>query len=140
MDNIVFLSLFFNVLILILLFVVYRKTGSSNQTEQLLGIKLQLDQLRNDIYRQQEGLRSELNRNMQETMNNFGSIILKTFAHLTLPARIPVLGVKAIERVCKNFCRAGFACSTRSIKQICVRMPAGISTGCRKRRNCGGES
>ena len=78
MDNIVFLSLFFNVLILILLFVVYRKTGSSNQTEQLLGIKLQLDQLRNDIYRQQEGLRSELNRNMQETMNNFGSIILKT--------------------------------------------------------------
>lgn len=78
MDNIVFLNLFFNVLILILLFVVYRKTGSSNQTEQLLGIKLQLDQLRNDIYRQQEGLRSELNRNMQETMNNFGSIILKT--------------------------------------------------------------
>ncbi len=78
MDNIVFLSLFLNVLILILLFVVYRKTGSSNQTEQLLGIKLQLDQLRNDIYRQQEGLRSELNRNMQETMNNFGDIILKT--------------------------------------------------------------
>ena len=78
MDNIVFLSLFFNVLILILLFVLYRKTASSNQSEQLLGIKLQLDQLRNDLYRQQEGLRSELNRNMQETMNNFGSIILKT--------------------------------------------------------------
>ena len=34
--------------------------------------------MRKDIYRQQEGLRSELNRNMQETMNNFGSIILKT--------------------------------------------------------------
>lgn len=78
MDNIVFLSLFFNALILILLFVLYRKTASSNQSEQLLGIKLQLDQLRNDLYRQQEGLRSELNRNMQETMNNFGSIILKT--------------------------------------------------------------
>lgn len=78
MDNIVFLSLFFNVLILILLFVLYRKSASSNQSEQLLGIKLQLDQLRNDVYRQQEGLRSELNRNMQETMNNFGSIILKT--------------------------------------------------------------
>ena len=78
MDNIVFLSLFFNVLILILLFIVYRKTASGNQSEQLLGIKLQLDQLRNDVYRQQEALRSELNRNMQETMNNFGSIILKT--------------------------------------------------------------
>ena len=78
MDNIVFLSLFFNVLILILLFVLYRKSASSNQSEQLLGIKLQLDQLRNDVYRQQEGLRSELNRNLQETMNNFGSIILKT--------------------------------------------------------------
>ena len=68
MDNIVFLSLFFNVLILILLFVLYRKSASSNQSEQLLGIKLQLDQLRNDVYRQQEGLRSELNRNLQETM------------------------------------------------------------------------
>ncbi|MGE4589333.1 MAG: DNA recombination protein RmuC [Acidaminococcaceae bacterium] len=78
MDNIVFLSLFFNVLILILLFFVYRKTNSSNQAEQLLAIKLQLDQLRNDIYRQQEGIRSELIRNTQETMNNFGSIILKT--------------------------------------------------------------
>ena len=78
MDNIVFLSLFFNVIILLLLFIVYRKAGSNSQNEQLLGIKLQLDQLRNDLYRQQEGLRSELNRNMQETMNNFGSIILKT--------------------------------------------------------------
>ena len=78
MDNIVFLSLFFNVLILILLFIMYRKTAFGNQSEQLLGIKLQLDQLRNDLYRQHEGLRSELNRNMQETMNNFGSIILKT--------------------------------------------------------------
>lgn len=78
MDNIVFLSLFFNVLVLILLVVLYRKTSISNQNEQLLGIKLQLDQLRNDLYRQQEGLRSELNRNTQETMNNFGSIILKT--------------------------------------------------------------
>ena len=61
-----------------MLFIVYRKTASGNQSEQLLGIKLQLDQLRNDVYRQQEALRSELNRNMQETMNNFGSIILKT--------------------------------------------------------------
>lgn len=78
MDNIVFLSLVFNVVILILLFIVYRKTAVSNQSEQLLSIKLQLDQLRNDFYRQQEGLRSELNRNTQETMNNFGSIILKT--------------------------------------------------------------
>ena len=78
MDNIVFLSLFFNVIILLLLFIVYRKAGSNSQNEQLLGIKLQLDQLRNDLYRQQEGLRSELNRNMQETINNFGSIILKT--------------------------------------------------------------
>ena len=64
MDNNVILSLLFNVLILILLFVLYRKSASSNQSEQLLGIKLQLDQLRNDVYRQQEGLRSELNRNM----------------------------------------------------------------------------
>ncbi|MGL5207392.1 MAG: DNA recombination protein RmuC, partial [Acidaminococcaceae bacterium] len=78
MDNIVFLGLFFNVMILLLLFVVYRKTAISNQSEQLLGIQLQLDQLRNDLYRQQEGLRSELNRNTQETMNNFGSIMLKT--------------------------------------------------------------
>lgn len=76
MENFLLLSVFINAVTLLFVFFLYRKTTSVDQTEQLLALKIQLEQIRSDIYLQQESLRSELNRNVQDTVKNFGSMML----------------------------------------------------------------
>ncbi len=77
METLVIMSLLLNVLILIILVLVYRRTGTDSRSEQLMAIRLQLEQLRTDFTSGQESLRRELGSNVQTTIGNFGGMVLK---------------------------------------------------------------
>ena len=76
MENFVMLSVILNAVTLIIAIVLYRKITIGCQNEQLMGLKIQLEQMKADSNRQQEALRYELSRNIQDTMTNFSNMIL----------------------------------------------------------------